>query len=210
MMHSPVVTAASPQPTPTTRNRMKGDQRRQHFIDAALHLFSTRGFRGTTTKAIAEAAHVREALLFRHFSSKADLYAAILRQKARESGFETRLQTLRRRATRGDDWGFVYHIVRATLESYERDLDFERLMLYAQLEGHELALASRQVFGIPAFALLRDYVAMRQQAGAFRAGDPGLLVFGLVALPAHFSMFHRLLGLRVANCSDRAAAELFP
>ena len=72
--------------TSLPKSRMNAEQRRQHFIDAALHLFSTRGFRGTTTKAIAEAAHVSEALLFRHFSSKADLYAAILRQKARESG----------------------------------------------------------------------------------------------------------------------------
>jgi len=209
MMHSPVVTAASPQPTPTTRNRMKGDQRRQHFIDAALHLFSTRGFRGTTTKAIAEAAGVSEALLFRYFPTKADLYGAILEQKARRAGFEARLETFRREAKRPDDWALVHQVLRAIFDSYERDPDFERLMLYAALEGHELATASRQLFGRPAFALLRDYVEQRQRSGVFREGDPSLLVFGLVALPAYFSMTHRLLGFAGSTSSDRAAADLF-
>jgi TetR/AcrR family transcriptional regulator len=191
---------------------MSGVQRRQHFIDAALRLFSSSGFRGTSTRAIAEAAGVSEALLFRHFPSKADLYAAILQEKARESGFSTRFDALRRQAQRGDDWALVQTIVRAILDSYSRDPDFERLMLYAALEGHELATASRQLFGVPTFALLRNYVTQRQQAGAFRPGDPEILVFGLVALPAYFSMAHRLLGMPLkppGNTRGRGAADLF-
>ena len=34
-----------------SKRRMSGDERRQQLIDAALHLFATNGFRGTTTKA---------------------------------------------------------------------------------------------------------------------------------------------------------------
>ena len=188
---------------------MSADQRRQHFIEAALHLFSTRGFRGTTTKAIAEAAGVSEALLFRYFPTKADLYGAILQQKARQAGFDARLETFRRQAKRGDDRHLVHDVVRAILGSYERDPHFERLMLHAALEGHELATTSRQLFGRPMFELLRGYVVQRQQAGAFRRGDPALLVFGLVALPAYFSMTQRLFGFKPANTSDRAAADLF-
>lgn len=188
---------------------MNADQRRQHFIDAALHLFSTRGFRGTTTKAIAEAAGVSEALLFRYFPSKADLYGAILQQKARQAGFDARLETFRRHARHGDDRRLAQEVIRTILESYERDPDFERLMLYAALEGHELATASRQIFGRPAFELLREYVVGRQQAGVLRPGDPALLVFGLVALPAYFAMAHRLWGFQPLTTSDRAATELF-
>jgi TetR/AcrR family transcriptional regulator len=192
-----------------TRTRMTGEQRRQHFIDAALHLFSSSGFRGTSTKAIAEAAGASEALLFRHFPSKADLYAAILQQKADASGFSTRLDTLRRLAGSADDEALVDYLVRAVLDSYQRDSEFERLMLYAALEGHELARTSRQLFGAPAFALLREYVLRRQQAGVFRQGDPLLLVFALVAVPAYFSMAHRVLGMPIAGIPERAAADLF-
>src|SRR5262245_39119268 len=202
-------TAATQAAEALTRIRMSGQQRRQQFIDAAVRLFSSSGFRGTSTRAIAGAAGVSEALLFRHFPSKADLYAAILQQKARESGFAARLETLRRLARRGDDWALVQYVVRAILVSYQRDPDFERLMLYAALEGHELATTSRQLFGVPSFALLRDYVVERQQAGVFRAGDPALLVFGIFALPVYFSMAHRLLHMRLADSSGRSSADLF-
>ena len=43
----------------------------------------------------------------------------------------------------------------------------------------------------------------------FRPGDPGLIVFALVALPVYFSMVHRLLGMQLAAAPDAAAAELF-
>jgi TetR/AcrR family transcriptional regulator len=188
---------------------MRGVERRQHFINAALGLFSTSGFRGTSTRAIAEAAGVSEALLFRHFPTKADLYAAILQQKARETGFSAHLETLRALARRGDDWAFVQYIVQLILASYQRDPDFERLMLYAALEGHELAKASRQLFGMPTLALLRDFVIDRQRTGVFRPGDPTLIVFGLVALPVYFSMAQRLLGAQLTDVSDKTAANCF-
>jgi TetR/AcrR family transcriptional regulator len=192
-----------------TKSRMPGEQRRQHFIEAALHLFSTRGFRGTTTKAIAEAAGVSEGLLFRHFSSKEDLYAAILREKARQAGFDTRLEALRRHARRDDDARLVHELVRAILDSYRRDPDFERLMLHAALEGHELASASQRLFGRPALTFLQEYVARRQAAGVLRAGDPALLVFALVSLPAYFGLVTHLLGGQFAGPSDREVIEAF-
>ena len=203
---------ATPLAGPVTRrepSRLTGEQRRQHFIDTALHLFSTRGFRGTTTKAIAAAAGVSEALLFRHFATKQDLYAAILRSKAEQSGFKARLQALKRHAKHTDDDALVAALVTATLESYERDPDFQRLMLYAALEGHELATASQQVFGRPTFAFLRAYVVKRQAAGVLRPGDPGLLVVALVALPAHFALVDSLLGVKRGDGSDDNTVDLF-
>lgn len=52
--------------------------RRNAIIDAALPLFAQKGFAATTTKEIAAAAAVSEALIFKHFDSKAALYEAIL------------------------------------------------------------------------------------------------------------------------------------
>ena len=46
-----------------------------------MRLFSERGFRGTTTKEIAQAAGVSEAIIFRHFATKEDLYTAIIDHK---------------------------------------------------------------------------------------------------------------------------------
>jgi AcrR family transcriptional regulator len=66
------------------------------IIEAAIKLFSEKGFNGTTTKEIAETAEVNEALIFRHFSTKRDLYGAIIEKKiSEEPGVELSLETHR-------------------------------------------------------------------------------------------------------------------
>jgi AcrR family transcriptional regulator len=58
--------------------RLDNEERRRRIVDAAVPLFARKGFAGTTTKEIAEAALVSEALVFKHFPSKAALYEEIL------------------------------------------------------------------------------------------------------------------------------------
>lgn len=58
--------------------RLDGDERRKAIVTAAVPLFARRGFAGTTTRELAEAAGISEGLLFRHFPSKQLLYREIL------------------------------------------------------------------------------------------------------------------------------------
>src|SRR5258708_13194383 len=60
--------------------RLDSDERRQRIVDAGVPLFARKGFAGTTTRELAEAAGISEALLFRHFPSKQMLYREILQQ----------------------------------------------------------------------------------------------------------------------------------
>jgi AcrR family transcriptional regulator len=46
------------------------------LVEAAHELFSTQGYRATTTQQIAAKAGVTESLIFRYFNSKADLFVA--------------------------------------------------------------------------------------------------------------------------------------
>jgi AcrR family transcriptional regulator len=58
--------------------RLDSDERRKAIVTAAVPLFARKGFAGTTTKELAEAAGISEGLLFRHFPSKKHLYGEIL------------------------------------------------------------------------------------------------------------------------------------
>jgi AcrR family transcriptional regulator len=58
---------------PRVTRRAPGEVR-ELVLEAARELFSTRGYLSTSTKRIAERAGVAEALLFRHFGSKAQLF----------------------------------------------------------------------------------------------------------------------------------------
>jgi AcrR family transcriptional regulator len=64
-----------------TSLRMTSDLRRQLILGAAKRCFARNGFAGTTTKSVAGAAAISEALLFKHFPSKAALYAEILAEE---------------------------------------------------------------------------------------------------------------------------------
>lgn len=56
--------------------RMSGDKRSEAIVKAVLPVFATEGYHGATVKNLAQAAGVSEALLYRHFPGKRELYAA--------------------------------------------------------------------------------------------------------------------------------------
>ncbi len=56
----------------------RGVQRRKALLEAALNQFAEAGFDGATTKAIAERSGVTEAVIFRYFPTKRDLFQAVV------------------------------------------------------------------------------------------------------------------------------------
>lgn len=59
---------------------------RQKILDAATELYAETGFRGTTTRQIAQRAGVNEVTLFRHFGSKTALLHEAIRCACATSG----------------------------------------------------------------------------------------------------------------------------
>lgn len=52
---------------------------KERIMNAAKDLMSTHGFKGTTTKMIADAANVNEVTLFRHFKNKMGILVELLK-----------------------------------------------------------------------------------------------------------------------------------
>ena len=63
-----------------TRPRLAAMERRAAVLDTACRIFSKGSYRGTTTAEIARESGVTEPILYRHFSSKRELYLACLDQ----------------------------------------------------------------------------------------------------------------------------------
>ena len=57
---------------------MSAVARKEAIVEAVQDVFAEKGFDGTTTRDLAKAAGVSEALLYKHFPSKESLYAAML------------------------------------------------------------------------------------------------------------------------------------
>src|SRR5262245_32612129 len=66
-------------PNARTVSKLSAEERRAAIVKAVRRVFAERGFHGTTTRELAEAAGVSEALLFKHFPNKEALYTAMQR-----------------------------------------------------------------------------------------------------------------------------------
>jgi TetR/AcrR family transcriptional regulator len=189
------------------KSRMHGQDRRRQLLEVAVEVFARQGFGGTKTKDIAAAAGISEAILFRHFSSKEDLYHAILDAKEDKHGAPEFLETLRTFAERRDDAGLFHYVASAIICSFHEDPAFHRLMLYASLEGHLLAGLFHERFGVPISDYLKRYVALRQKEGTFRKCDPQIAVMFLMGSIVHFAMVRHVFRIRKPNVAEEVAVR---
>jgi AcrR family transcriptional regulator len=190
--------------------RMAAEDRRQQILDVAVKLFSQKGFRGTTTKEIALAAGVNEAIIFRHFATKSDLYAAIIDGKAGSAKVKAVQNAIKEGVDSRDDRKLFESVAFHLLEFHEHDDTAMRLLLYSALEGHELAEMIFRNHISKAQRQLADYVKRRISEGAFRRVDPGSAVRGFLGMIINHIMhkkFFRYEGNEALNITNRQAAE---
>src|SRR4051812_19576278 len=118
--------------------RLSAPDRRERLLTAATELFSHQGFEGTTTRQIAHAAGVSEAIVFRHFRSKEDMYWAVLDAQCISRGATTRVEQYLKEAGDGDEKVFL-RIGEDILRRNSEDSQLSRLALFSALENHKLS-----------------------------------------------------------------------
>jgi TetR/AcrR family transcriptional regulator len=195
----------------TTTTRMAGDERREQLCKIAMRLFSERGFRGTTTKEIAAAAGVSEAVIFKHFSNKDELYASILDHKACSHPFDNPFAEIADKIEQKDDFGVFYTMALNSLNYHKADADFLRLMLHSALEGHDLARMFFENFITRIYGFLGDYISQRQKDGAFREVEPRVIVRAFIGMFVHHSLNNILWDneQKILKISNEDAAREF-
>ncbi len=169
--------------------RLDSDERRKAIVAAAVPLFAHRGFAGTTTKELAEAAGISEALLFRHFPSKKQLYSEILRLGCEGDPVLERLAALE------PSTATLVHMIRYMVRYFvlgggadRAELDSRmRLVLYSFLEDGEYA---RELFDT-IFERVHPLFAASIEAAA-AAGD---LTLGALASANRFWFGHHVAAM---------------
>jgi TetR/AcrR family transcriptional regulator, transcriptional repressor of aconitase len=120
---------------------MTSDLRRQLILGAAKRCFARNGFAGTTTKSVAAAAAISEALLFKHFPSKAALYAEILAEECEADPELTHLLGLAPSTAALVELmqGMVRHFMHVSDGPDQEESQRMRLMVTSHLEDGEFA-----------------------------------------------------------------------
>lgn len=205
------IAAANDIATSPVTSRMAGDERRMQILGLAVSLFSQRGFRGTTTKEIAQAAGISEAMVFRHFATKQELYSAILDHKACTGSALDPREIVGDAVQRKDDRAVFEGLAFQALERHECDTEFHRLLLHAALERHELAEMFWERNVRPLYEFLGDYIRERQREGAMIDVEPRVAVRAFVGMVIHHSLNNNLWDQKrtLLSISNKEAARQF-
>jgi len=197
-----------------TTSRMSGDERRMQILQIAIGLFSQKGFRGVTTKEIAAAAGISEAMVFRHFATKHELYHAILDFKACEGGMKNlpwEDEIEKKAVEENDDYKVFYNLAIGALRHHREDTDFMRLLFYSALDDHELSQMFFDEFVTRIYEFFGSYIEKRQKDGAMRDVEARVVVRAFLGMLIHHSLNNILWdkNKRLLNVSDEQAAHEF-
>jgi len=166
--------------------------RKEDILRVAADLFASNGFRGTTTRDLAAHAKVNEAMIFRYFKTKSDLYRAILDFKASGQDYETRRAEMKKLAASKDDRSFFESIARGFLEKHQKDTTFFRLLLFSALERHELV--EMFLMSLSDQNPLATYIQARIDKGTFRNVNPELAAHAFFGMLVSFVLFQEIIG----------------
>jgi AcrR family transcriptional regulator len=150
-----------------TGNRRSSASSRDRILAAARELFAARGFKGTTTAAIARRARLNEALIFRHFPGKKELFTAILREKLEDEKLVRIIDAAECRDISVEE---ALRLV-ATRFAEAFDPVFLRLYYHSALEGHALTDAFYDQFVSRFIALVEQLIDRGIKEGRFRNVD---------------------------------------
>lgn len=152
------------------------------ILDAALRLFHEHGYKGTTTRAIAELAGVNEVTLFRNFGSKRGIFIAVI---TREVDVTEEIESFDLEPT-GDLVEDLTKVgTRITREMVSRSKLVKIIMVEAATDPGVWDSIAQAPFAV--LARITLYFEQARERGLIRDVDPRLAAIG------YFSFFFRTL-----------------
>lgn len=190
--------------------RLPSDLRREQIIDAAKRCFARHGYAGTTTRSVAAAAGISEGLLFKHFPTKAALYAEILADacetdpdllelQALEPSTATLAVLIRK---------MVAHFMQASNSPDHEEVQKLKLVVSSHLEGGEFARLLFEKIGHIIEPIFEASLARAIAAGdATPSGTPARNQFWFMHQALLMLTLTRLPAMPTISFSDAVALE---
>ncbi len=178
------------------KRRMSAGGRREQILEGAMRIFAQKGFRGTTTREIAQRLDISEALMFKYFPSKEALYQAIIRKKT--DGSEEML--FPKEAIQAKDDRQVFQAIASYfIRKNTEDPTFMRLILYSSLEGHDLSNIFFANHATERTRLLSKYIRQRIKEKAFKKVPPMLAARAFMGMVIHYVQTQEIHGMKVTS-----------
>lgn len=177
----------------STGKRMSGEQRRGQIVSVAAALFAKNGFKGTTTREIAAKAHISEAVIYKHFARKKDLYKAIIDARCTDdSGQHLLINFIKDKKGREMFRAAAYYILTAN----QKDSSFMRLLTFSALEKQNLSEIFIKSKGLELFQFIKERIKGLVDEGVFRPVDPAMAARAFTGMVLYYSLSQELYGYK--------------
>ena len=158
----------------TPKKRLSSEERREAIIGAARSVFAEKGFHGTTTRELAAAARVSEALLFQHFPNKEAIYEAMLTACHKTAAFRRYHQLLELKASTSTLMVMLHFLVTRVLLCDAEVITLHRIVLRSLSEDGHFARALMKSVGSTWVPKIRECIDSARNAGDLYPGTEPL------------------------------------
>jgi len=187
--------------------RLSGADRRQQIVHVASEIFARQGFKGTTTREIAEKAKVNEAIIFRHFPTKEDLYWAVIEEQC-QVGHSRTSGELQSRLDQSEDLRELLSTM--GVEILQRDTKLTRLLFYCALENHKLLGRFFRMYITTYHQVFAEHLRKRMEKGELRKIDPVVAARGFLGMASNYFLVQQILGgKRFSKTNPKQVADTF-
>ena len=155
-----------------TRTLSTAEDRRETVLEAAEHVFAEHGFSGTPTTAVAKAAGISHAYLFRLFPTKSDLAIAVT-NRCHERILRAFTAAAAHARADGED-------VLAAMGTAYQELLADKEILQLQLHSHAAAIGDPTLREAAAAGYGRIVELVKSESGADDATVAGFMATGML------------------------------
>ena len=177
------------------------------IVEAAAQLFAHNGFKGTTTREIAQLASLNEATLFRYFPRKPELFWAAVESHVARVRLARETQT----SLASDDAPAIVvpRLVSFLLDNLNHQPQLRRLLHVAAFELPESDKMIREHLG-PIFDMVCAYFKRCAEKGTMRNVEPSLAALGLMgAITAHQGWSKLFTGREAPYANEQQALSAY-
>lgn len=189
------------------KKRLSAKERSAQIVKVAMRIFSEKGFKGATTREIAQKAGISEAIIFKHFAKKEDLYSAIIdTQCSNRHG-----QSILMKKLEGKERREVFREIAAYLiHKHRQDPTFLKLLMFSALEGHKLSDMFIRTRAIELIDYLAEHIKRLTRQGFFKKINAYLAARAFLGMILHYSVTQEIYGMKkVFKTPDNKAINAF-
>ncbi|TQS42171.1 TetR/AcrR family transcriptional regulator [Cryptosporangium phraense] len=175
--------------------------RREKIVLAGLHLLESQEYDRIQIRDVAAEAGVALGTLYRYFSSKEHLYAAVLME------WSALGKSVERRSSKGSPEQHLRSRIRGVIKAFERQPQFYKVQVLLQSSTDPNAKTLLNDFGEAAqVSLVSDFAALGPQ----RAEDAATMMWAIISSMLTQSIYHGVPMREVYRIADGFLDLLVP